>query len=205
MQSDNKIHVDGLKTQLHKTFSFLQQCRSGIQELDSKALPCIKTIANLTEQFQCCTGVSVSDLPSKVDFCEVKQKLLFKISSEINENVSKLHLLLYGEYSDGIGRHYDKCMSRCAKCNASEDLSKLLERSPLYPSMTDMLQWIEITERLIREAYLCKKFIIDTYTPDLPAISDRLESSWTAGDKELYKQIDEYLALTRNFVELKVS
>jgi hypothetical protein len=53
-----------------------------------------------------------------------------------------------------------------------------------------MLQWIEITERLIREAYLCKKIIIDTYTPDLPAISDSLESSWTAGDKELYKQID---------------
>ena len=94
MQSDNKVQIDSLKKQVQNAFTLIKQSRKGIQELDEKALPCIKTIANLTEQYQCCTAVRVSDLPLKVDFGEVKQKLLFKISSEITENISKLHLLL---------------------------------------------------------------------------------------------------------------
>ena len=53
-----------------------------------------------------------------------------------------------------------------------------------------MLEWVEKVDRLIRETYLCKKFIVDTYTPDLPGISDSLESSWKSGDKDLYNQLD---------------
>ncbi|XP_045193375.2 ribosome biogenesis protein C1orf109 homolog [Mercenaria mercenaria] len=207
MQKEGSLDVEDIQRQLQKAFNTLKKCFNGIKEVEEKARPCIKMIINLTEQFHCCTAVTSPGLPLNIDFNEVRQKLLYKISTEINENISKLQTLIcrYEEYSDCMGSQYDRSMSKCGRYTAAKDISQLLERSPLYPSVTDMLEWVQISERSIRETYLCKKFIIDTFSPDQPGICDSLESSWQEGDKDLYNQLDEYIALTSNFMEMKIS
>lgn len=90
MHTNRKTDIADLKKLLQKTFSVIKQYRKTIKETEAVAGPCIKTVVNLTEQFQCCSNVSVTSLPSNIDFFEVKQKLLYTISSEITENIIKL-------------------------------------------------------------------------------------------------------------------
>lgn len=207
MHNDKLTELSDIQKQLQKTFSAIKQCRLEIQEIETVAGQCIKTIANLSEQYQSCCAVRVMALPSSVNFAEVKEKLLFKISSEINENVNKLQAQVssYEVFSKRMSKQYEQCISKYNKCCCAQELNQLIARSPLCPSVTDMLEWVEVSERMIRESYLCKKFVVDTFTPDQPGICDSLESSWREGDKDLCNQLDEYLALTNNFMELKIS
>ena len=51
-----------------------------------------------------------------------------------------------------------------------------------------MLEWIERSERLLRDSFLCKKHLLATFSP-LQADIDNLEKLWFKGDSQMLQQL----------------
>ncbi|KAL4234339.1 hypothetical protein ACF0H5_005990 [Mactra antiquata] len=203
---EESSHILALKKQLQLSLVSIKQCNEIIKEVRNVTIPCIQSVQNLTDQYQCCTAAKLSSTTS-FNFLEVKENLLFKIAAEISNEIIKMRNPVgkLKDCSEKIERQYEKCMLECEQCKSSVDIDCLVKKTPLYPSLSEILMWIDSIQRGINESYLCKKYILDTYTPDNLQLCDTLETNWTDGDKDLLLKIDECLAFTSHFQELKLT
>lgn len=90
MMANGGVNISALQKQLQKSINILKQCNDLITEVNSSTRPAVQSVKNLTEQYQCCAVVKLS-LPTGFNFTEMKEKLLFKISSEISEEILKIY------------------------------------------------------------------------------------------------------------------
>lgn len=83
---DLKLSED-LKNQLCKSLAGLKLFLKYFKEMEVQCKPCIDYLMNLTEQYQCCDKVDPILLPKKVDFPDVKEQLLYKISVTMTRQI----------------------------------------------------------------------------------------------------------------------
>ena len=89
MDPDQKIS-QALKVQLHKSLTELKLVLKFFIETKAICRPCIDRLINLTEQYQCCDKVDPTQLPNKIDFIDVKDKLMYKLSMEVTKELESL-------------------------------------------------------------------------------------------------------------------
>lgn len=79
-----------LKVQLHKSLSALKALVTFYLTMEDKCKPSLEKLLNLTDQYICCRQVPPAELPQKVDFADVKIRLLHKISLAIDTEIDCL-------------------------------------------------------------------------------------------------------------------
>lgn len=191
---------------MQKFFHILNQCYKLLQDIEKSTEPHVKSVLNLTEQFVCCMAVHEKNLPNQLDFADIKQRLLVKITTEMNGEIEKLSIEIakLEKQSDQLSKQYEQCVSQSKKCCKEGHVDIMLEKSPLYPSFAAMLEMAETAERSLREQCSCKKYLVETFNPHETDICEIWEKSWKSGDSQLSEMLQEHLSLTSYFLELTV-
>lgn len=190
-----------VKQQLQKSFSVLKQCLHTWKDAHSASAASLQSITNLTEQCQCCMRVPDHELPCRDQLPDIKERLLYKIANEIDKkfDVFRKFVDKMRYCCERMEKQYDHCMAHYTRTCDEEDLSTVTVATACYPSVSDMLEWIEISERLLRISFLCKEHQIVSYLPDKEGITDSWHTAWQ--DTACINQIEGYLARTQFFLE----
>ncbi|XP_061197162.1 AFG2-interacting ribosome maturation factor-like [Saccostrea echinata] len=192
-----------LLQQLHKAFSVVKSGLSIWEEAIAKSQPHLKSVQNLSEQHHCC--VQAQGLGEIVQrFPDVREKLLYKINKEIDNNMANLYKAV-----DVCKEVCDKVSKQCTRCQVvynktNEDLNMLTRRSPTCPSAVEMLEWLQDSEYLMMNQYLIRKHLLDKFS-----LSDRDQESvlykqWSTEDTTLLQTIKGHLQYLEFFLEMKI-
>ena len=79
-----------LKRKLQKTFVVLKEYIEILNEGESSCKTRLKSVTNLTEQLQSCLRVNKTDLQILEDFPDVRERLIFKLTREITQDLQNL-------------------------------------------------------------------------------------------------------------------
>ncbi|XP_052818861.1 uncharacterized protein LOC128244815 [Mya arenaria] len=186
-----------LKKQFHTTLALVRTISAFLTEMENVCKPHVDRISNLLEQYQCCADVDPLLLPRKVDFMDIKKKLLFKITQEINKEIDAVLVFVrkLGHYSDRLCRHFDHCMSRYRSSFSTMDTEIVTQASPKQPSITDILEMLDECCRGVRERFLCKQLLLTSLDSAHPRVGDSLGRDWGEGDRAVYSHLTECLTV----------
>lgn len=92
MDNNSEPRLVPVYQQLQKSYRILKQCRMTWGETIQQCQGEIDCLQNLTEQYTCCEKADIGIL--LVQIPDVREKLLYKISTEIDKKLTKLSNLV---------------------------------------------------------------------------------------------------------------
>lgn len=199
-------HFQKLQQQLQKSFTIIQQSVKSWQESLIKCKPELSSIDNLGEQYICCKEAPEYMIPMLNNLPDLKDKLLYKITTEINMKVENIQLEMkcFKNVCDRVTKQCDYSMDLYRKHADTIHMNKITERTATCPSIVDMLEWIQNTERLFLQQYHIKKHLLDQFNLNDKSTLSLLMKTWNKGDQAVLDQIQEYLCYTSLFMEEKI-
>ena len=57
-------------------------------------------------------------------------------------------------------------------------------------TISDMIEWVEEASRLVQERYLCKKYLVESFNPELTNFADTFIKQWSEGDTDLVQKLE---------------
>ncbi|KAJ8303609.1 hypothetical protein KUTeg_020005 [Tegillarca granosa] len=152
-----------LQQQLQKSFTIIQQSVKSWQEFLIKCKPELSSIDNLGEQYICCKEAPEYMIPMLNNLPDLKDKLLYKITTEINMKVEDIQLEMkcFKNVCDRVTKQCDYSMDLYRKHADTIHMNEITERTATFPSIVDMLEWIQNTERLFLQQYPLYKLWVD--------------------------------------------
>ena len=94
------------------------------------------------------------------------------------------------ECANKVTREYDSCVKTYNKLSTGEDLPSICQRTVTSPSIADMLEWLQTSEMLLRQQYLCKQQLVRTFNISDESSTEIFVKEWAIGDKELIDEIE---------------
>ena len=94
------------------------------------------------------------------------------------------------ECANKVTRQYDSCFKTYNKLSTVEDLPSICQRTVTSPSIADMLEWLQTSEMLLRQQYLCKQQLVRTFNISDKSSTEIFVKEWAIGDKELIDEIE---------------
>lgn len=195
-----------LQQQLQKSFTVIQQSVKSWQESLLKCKPELNSIENLGEQYISCKEAPEYMIPMLNTLPDVKDKLLYKITTEINVKVVNIQTEMKSlkHVCDRVTKQCDYSMDMYRKHAGTIPINDITERTATCPSIADLLEWIQDTERLFLQQYHIKEHLLDKLNLNDKSTLSLLMNTWNKGDQAVLDQIQEYLCYTALFLEEKI-
>lgn len=164
---------------LEKSFKAIEKQQS---LWDSTLLECtnlLSSSSNLAEQLQACNNVDFKTTPFR-EFPDLKHRLKYKLTQAMEINLENLE-----EKMNVLQRVRDTTSNQVATCFQMYELhadtiglTSVLEHSSLYPSVADMLEWLQDIERFYQSQYLDRKILLQNINCDNLQNIQALPQSW---------------------------
>ncbi|KAM5182497.1 AFG2-interacting ribosome maturation factor isoform 2-T2 [Mantella aurantiaca] len=134
-----------------------EEWKLAIKECDS----IVVTLSNLAEQLQACKKVSFEKTPLKA-FNDLKDRLFFKLEIAMDLTMEKLNdkLCTLQKVRDTVSHQVGSVLYIYEINMEKLGLDASLKRSPLSPSIADMLEWLQDIEKYYRNQYIKQKLIL---------------------------------------------
>ncbi|KAK6185329.1 hypothetical protein SNE40_007587 [Patella caerulea] len=196
-----------LKQALQKAFCVLKQVMDEFSTTNNDCQPVIMSLVNILEQYECCQCISIDDIPFNTVCPDLKEHLQYKIVAEIEVRIQSLQTNLdkFKDYHSKVSQQYHNLI-KVYKTYWSTDLNiDIMTKTPaLYPSLSEMVEWLNTAEKLLFQIYQSKKFIIDELVTNTNITSENLVSQWTVDDHIITSKFKDYLCYLTYFMEEKI-
>lgn len=163
---------------LRRCFAAIEQHQ---EEWDRAVLECgplVSSLSNLAEQLQSCQKVAFSRTPLCV-FTDLQDRLRYKLQAAVDLTLEKLNdkMSTLQKVRDSVSQQVGSVFY-VYEMNAEKlGLEASLERTSHSPSIADMLEWLQDTEKYYRNQYLQKKLLLHVQDNQLSEIKT-LTNSW---------------------------
>ncbi|XP_056413104.1 ribosome biogenesis protein C1orf109 homolog [Hyla sarda] len=151
--------------------------------------PLVSSLSNLAEQLQACQKVTFSKTPLG-GFTDLQDRLRYKLEAAVNITLEKLNdkMCILQRVRDAVSQQVGSVMY-VYEVNAEKlSFEATLERTPHSPSMADMLEWLQDTERYYRTQYLQRKLLLQIQDNRVSEIKNLTHSWERLNDKFTTKQ-----------------
>ncbi|XP_077447011.1 AFG2-interacting ribosome maturation factor [Stigmatopora argus] len=164
---------------LRKSFHDLENNRKTWGGVLAECTPLLASLENLAEQSRALSNIRISDTPLR-DFPEVEDLLRFKLSQAMDTVLCKLHQNMASLQSlrDSISNQVSIVVHLYEQNQDSLDLATLTERSAIVPSVVDMLEWLQDSERHYRQQFMRRKMLLQTLSSDNLKILGSATKKW---------------------------
>lgn len=178
--------------QLQKSYKILQQCQTTWKETLKQCQEEINSLQNLSEQYTCCNEAGIDVLLLQLP--DVREKLLYKISLEIDKKLSKLHINMntLKECCDRISKQYDYSST----ISKGLPLDLVTMTTETLPAFADMVEWLNDIDIMLHHQYWAKKHLLDTYTVQ-KFDSDNFMKMWNSGNNETTQKVNDALCYVK--------
>ncbi|XP_077337927.1 AFG2-interacting ribosome maturation factor isoform X2 [Lithobates pipiens] len=134
-----------------------EEWKLAITECDSLVV----TLSNLAEQLQACNKVTFEKTPLNV-FGDLQDRLYFKLEAAMDLTLEKLNdkMCKLQKVRDTVS-HQVGSVLYVYEINVEKlGVDASLKRSPLSPSVADMLEWLQDIEKYYRNQYIKRKLML---------------------------------------------
>lgn len=182
--------------QLQKSFRILKQCRMTWGETIQQCQVEIDCLQNLTEQYTCCEQADIGVLLVQVP--DVREKLLYKISTEIDKKLTKLSNLVntFQNIYERISKQYSYSLG----FSKHLPLDIVTTTTEMIPAVSDMIEWLNDAETLLHHQYCLKKHLLESFNVQTFE-SNNFMNKWNSGNKEAAQQIDDTLCYVKFLID----
>ncbi|KAM3933455.1 AFG2-interacting ribosome maturation factor [Leptodactylus fuscus] len=180
--------LTSVQQSLRRCFDTIEQQQ---EEWDRTLLDCqplVSSLSNLAEQLQSCQKVAFSKTPLS-SFTDLQDRLKFKLEEAVALALEKLNekMCVLQRVRDSVS-HQVGAILYVYEVNADRlNLEATLERTPHIPSIADMLEWLQDTEKYYRNQYLQRKLLLNVQSNRLSEMKN-LNNSWQILNDKSSKQ-----------------
>ncbi|KAM4699997.1 AFG2-interacting ribosome maturation factor isoform 2-T2 [Discoglossus pictus] len=178
LRMSDKAALISIHQSMRKCFDAIElqheEWKLAVQECD----PLLSTLSNLAEQLQACRRVSLRSTPL-CGFPDLQERLCYKLEAAMETTLDKLNekMSTLQKVKDALSHQVGSVMY-VYEVNADKiGLEDSLERSPLSPSIADMLEWLQSIEKYYRNQFLQRKLLLQV-RPDCLSEIQTLPVSW---------------------------
>ncbi|KAF5889377.1 uncharacterized protein DAT39_020914 [Clarias magur] len=172
-----------LHQELRRSFQSLKENQTVWRgELDD-CTALVNSLGNLAEQLRALKSVEIANTPLS-SFPNLQERLLHKLLNAVDSVLRR-----FSQKVDALRSVRDSvCKQVAAVFQMYEQNSDLLplrtcvERRADSPSISDMLEWLQDTERYYRIQYIQRKNLLEMMTPDDLTVIATAPKSWTSLD-----------------------
>ncbi|KAK0062750.1 hypothetical protein Bpfe_007955 [Biomphalaria pfeifferi] len=198
--------VSALKRLMQKYFKKLISGLVGLEKCEAMCKTSVASLSNLLEQLESLLQVDTRGEMLTCQFPDLLSRMQVKISSEIDvkvgyildqiEVLKKQHHLAY--------KVKWNVLNLCKKYKADLSHSLLTTGQPTVPPLSVMFSWIDDTERLFREIYCSRQFLLENLMDKSVLNSGNLMDLWLEGVPSLINLIKDCEEQTKYFLEEKI-
>ncbi|KAM4044553.1 AFG2-interacting ribosome maturation factor [Anomaloglossus baeobatrachus] len=174
---------------LRRCFDAIEQQHKEWSRATLQCAPLVSSLSNLAEQLQSCQKVAFSKTPLCA-FPDLQDRLRYKLEAAVDLTLQKLNenmCILQGA-RDSVSHQVGSVLNVYEVNMEKLSLEASLERTSHSPSIADMLEWLQDTEKYYRNQYLQRKLLLHVQDNGLSDIKD-LSNSWERlNDKGTTKQ-----------------
>ncbi|XP_025076120.1 uncharacterized protein C1orf109 homolog [Pomacea canaliculata] len=187
---------------LQKSFRNVFLLIDPLESALKQTLPKVESLANLMDQFECCSAIKSNVEPVCTTFPDLVPRLLAKIAEEILQITQDLTkaIIVIKETQEKFSKYHDVAMRLYHKCLTSVDFHTMTAVSPMTPSIADMMEWLEDADAQLYEHYYYKLHLLEDIV-NKKVNSSNLVQKWTDQDQEIIKKIKDHLFFVKLFVE----
>ncbi|XP_060798983.1 AFG2-interacting ribosome maturation factor isoform X2 [Neoarius graeffei] len=172
-----------LHQELRKCFQSVKENQSVWKRVLEECTPLVSSLGNLGEQLRALKSVQIVHTPLRT-FPNLPERLQYKLL-----NSADTVLREFSEKVDALGLVRDSvCKQVAAVFQLYEQNSDVLPistcvmRCALSPSIADMLEWLQDTERYYRIQYIQRKNLLQLLKPDDLTLLETAPKRWTSLD-----------------------
>ncbi|XP_026206079.1 uncharacterized protein C1orf109 homolog [Anabas testudineus] len=175
----SKPASSALHQALRKSFQTLENNHKVWKDVLDECSPLIVSLGNLAEQSRALSNVQLSNTPLRI-FPDLEERLRFKllqatdtVLGKLNEKMSSLQSVrdTFSNQVSAVSQLYEQNTS-------SLDLLTVTERSATFPSVADMLEWLQDAERHFRQQFLRRKTLLQLLTADNLSLLESAPERW---------------------------
>ncbi|KAG9492889.1 hypothetical protein GDO78_001051 [Eleutherodactylus coqui] len=151
--------------------------------------PLVRSLSNLAEQLQSCQKVTFSKTPLS-GFTDLQDRLRYKLQAAVDLTLEKLHdeMCKLQRVRDSVSHQVGLVLHVYEVNGEKLGLEASLERTSHSPSIADMLEWLQDTEKYYRNQYLQRKLLLEVRHNQLSDIKNLVHSWESLNDKFTAKQ-----------------
>ncbi|XP_040269131.1 uncharacterized protein C1orf109 homolog [Bufo bufo] len=155
--------------------------------------PLVSSLSNLAEQLQSCQKVTFSKTPLG-GFPDLQDRLRYKLEAAVDLTLEKLNekMCVLQRVRDSVSHQVGSVLYVYEVSAEKLSLEASLERTSHSPSVADMLEWLQDTEKYYRNQYLQRKLLLQVQDNHLSDIKN-LTHSW--------ERLDDKFATNQHLVE----
>ncbi|XP_075709377.1 AFG2-interacting ribosome maturation factor isoform X2 [Rhinoderma darwinii] len=162
---------------LRRCFDAIEQQHEEWNRAIVECAPLVSSLTNLAEQLQSCQKVAFSKT-ALGGFTDLQDRLRYKLEAAVDLALEKLNdkMCILQRVKDSVS-HQVGSVLYVYEVNAEKlNLEAFLQRSSHSPSIADMLEWLQDTEKYYRNQYLQRKLLLqDNRLSDIKNVSHSWE------------------------------
>ncbi|XP_062266315.1 AFG2-interacting ribosome maturation factor [Platichthys flesus] len=175
----SKPEVASVHQALRKGFKTVESNQQVWKSVLAECDPLMVSLGNLAEQSRALSRVHIPNTPLR-DFPDLEERLGFKLSLATDTVLLRLHEKMSSLQSvrDAISNQVVLVVQLYEQNTDSLDVLSVTERSPITPSIADMLEWLQDAERHYRQQFLRRKTLLQMLRADNLSLLESAPKRW---------------------------
>ncbi|ESO95004.1 hypothetical protein LOTGIDRAFT_232144 [Lottia gigantea] len=196
-----------MKSALQKSFDVVNQICKEWTNTNIECETIIKSLCNRLEQYEHCVNTTSLEIPFHAICHDLINKLQHKIIEDIDEKLCEMLPKLdeYKECHSKVSQQYHNVMKIYNNNKTELNLEIMTRCNIVYPTLSQMIEYLYDIEQSLYQQYHCKKFIVEEMMLSNTITSDNLLSLWQNNEHNLIHNIKDYLCYTSQFIQEKIS
>ncbi|KAB5530990.1 hypothetical protein PHYPO_G00135730 [Pangasianodon hypophthalmus] len=172
-----------LHQELRKCFQSLKANQMVWKGVLEECTPLVSSLGNLAEQLRALKSVEIANTPLST-FPNLPERLQYKLLNAVDTVLGELSdkVDALGLVRDSVCKQVSAVFQMYEKNSDFLPISTCVARCALSPSIADMLEWLQDTERYYRIQYIQRKNLLQLLKPDDLTLIETAPKRWTSLD-----------------------
>ncbi|KAK7138538.1 hypothetical protein R3I93_015850 [Phoxinus phoxinus] len=173
--------VSSLHQELKQSFEVLRANRAVWERALADCEPLLSAIGNIAVQLQALRHVQLANTPLH-SFPGLHERLHYKLSLAVDSALGKLaeNMDALQRARDAIGRQVSAVFQFYERNTHTLDIAACVSRSAVCPSVSDMLEWLQDSERHYRLQLVQRRTLLQTLTPSDLVLMETAPGRWAS-------------------------
>ncbi|MCI4392167.1 hypothetical protein PGIGA_G00142810 [Pangasianodon gigas] len=172
-----------LHQELRKCFQSLKANQMVWKGVLEECTPLVSSLGNLAEQLRALKSVEIANTPLST-FPNLPERLQYKLLNAVDTVLGELSdkVDALGLVRDSVCKQVSAVFQMYEQNSDVLPISTCVARCALSPSIADMLEWLQDTERYYRIQYIQRKNLLQLLKPDDLTLIETAPKRWTSLD-----------------------
>ncbi|XP_030645312.1 AFG2-interacting ribosome maturation factor [Chanos chanos] len=164
---------------LKQSFRVVEQNHKVWKSVLLECSPLVSSLGNLGEQLRALKNVQVPQTPLG-RFPDLQERLHYKLSIAVDTVMGKLgeKLDAFEAVRDAVSKQVSAAFQFYERNTGTLDIACCVNRSAVTPSLADMLEWLQDTDRYYRLQFLKRKNFLQTLKSDDLTLLETAPKRW---------------------------